>query len=416
MQFFKAKTLSIYTKNILIMFKGTFIAQVIAIIGAIYLAKLYGQTVYGYFGVFVSFSGIFSVINTLQLDNNIVTLKNKNNSNHWTSFLFLITIIISVLLICFFYLIDFFYNFDLIQKNIIVLAIISAFFLANILILERTFTFYEKFKYLSYGKIILSLTNVTFQYVLYKYFSLKGLMFGMLISQFTLIAFYFFYGPNFRKKINFKLIKRDFKNNTSIIKYLLPSNLINTLAINLMPILIFLYFDANEAAVYFLSLKILTTPLHLISSSIANVYFQKSSELFQLSNKKLLQLTKQTVKANFVFMLLFILLINTFGICFLEIIFDKSWNNLRLTTLILSFLILARSTFNPISSIIVVSKKNHVSLYFNIYLLIINLLAVYIGYLNNSIFYAIIALSFLGGIGYLLLLKYFLNLLKIKNV
>jgi hypothetical protein len=43
---------SSFYKNIFVMLRGTLVAQVIATIGALYLAKIYGEEAYGFFGVY----------------------------------------------------------------------------------------------------------------------------------------------------------------------------------------------------------------------------------------------------------------------------------------------------------------------------------------------------------------------------
>ena len=111
-------------------------------------------------------------------------------------------------------------------------------------------------------------------------------------------------------------------------------------------------------------------------------------------------------------MLSFIILINTFGIYILETLLQNSWENLRQYTLILSFLIFAKSSFSPISNIIVVLNKNHVALIFNIYILIVNLVAIYFGIIKSNLLYTIYILSFFGGLGYVSLAFYFLKKLK----
>jgi O-antigen/teichoic acid export membrane protein len=111
-------------------------------------------------------------------------------------------------------------------------------------------------------------------------------------------------------------------------------------------------------------------------------------------------------------MLAFLIVVNTVGMTILESIFNNKWNNLRSYSLILSILILGRSTFNPISSLVVVLNKNLESLIFNIYLFIVNLIAIYFGYLYNDITITILILAIFGGMGYILLLAYFLNHLK----
>ncbi|MDB4048041.1 lipopolysaccharide biosynthesis protein, partial [Polaribacter sp.] len=150
----------------------------------------------------------------------------------------------------------------------------------------------------------------------------------------------------------------------------------------------------------------------LISSSVSNVFFQKSSELLNENKTELLKLTKKIVSINLILMLAFLIVVNTVGMTILESIFNNKWNNLRSYSLILSILILGRSTFNPISSLVVVLNKNLESLIFNIYLFMVNLIAVYFGYLYNDITITILILAIFGGMGYILLLAYFLNHLK----
>jgi O-antigen/teichoic acid export membrane protein len=394
------------------MFRGSFISQVIAIIGTLFLAKIYGEEAYGFFGVFMSIISIVSIVSTLQLDKCIVTSRNKKESINWFNFLLILVPLISILVSIFLFLIsDYFFDKKL-ESTIIMLATIGSLTFALNLINENYFTSNKQFSTISNSRIFLTIGNVILQFILYTYYNLLGLIFGFIISQLLLLLYYLFKNRKVITAINFKEIKDGIKSNASIVKYLLPSNTINSLANHLMPILILTFFGPKEAGVYFFSIKILGTPLFLISSSISQVYFQKSSELFKKNKNELLKLTKKIVKTNLLLMLGFLFLVNTIGMYILEYFFNENWNNLRLYTLILSILIFARTSFNPVSNLIVVLNKNLESLIFNIYLFIINLIAIYVGYLNNDITITIFILAFFGGIGYFLLLAYFLNHLK----
>ena len=72
------------------MFKGTLIAQIIAVVSSFFVAKIYGSEAYGILSIFIGFSSIFSILNTLQLDNYIITSKNKIIRTNWFNFLFLL--------------------------------------------------------------------------------------------------------------------------------------------------------------------------------------------------------------------------------------------------------------------------------------------------------------------------------------
>ena len=394
------------------MFKGTVIAQIIAVLASIYLAKIYGSEAYGLFGTYISISGIFLILNTLQLDNCIVTIKDKNESKNLANALFFITMVIGLLSILGYSVLAYFFNVSSFKFQLIAITLGGSILFSFTKIHEAFFTLHKKYKFISNGKILLAIFNFVFQFLFYWKFKLLGLVYGSILSLFVTIGYYFIKNRKYISKINFNTLKYSVLKNKSVVHFLLPSALINSLAINIIPVLMVAFFSLKESGVYFFSYKILATPLFLIGSSVSQVYYQKSAVLFNHSKDKLYNLTKQIVWVNVLIMAAFLMLINTIGIYILEIFFNKNWENLRLFTLILSFLILVRSTFNPISNIIIVLDKNHVGLLFNIYLLIVNLAAIYIGYLFGSIIYTVVLLAIFGSIGYLVLLFYFLNLLK----
>jgi O-antigen/teichoic acid export membrane protein len=394
------------------MFRGTVIAQIIGILGSLYLAKLYGVDAYGVFGVFVSIVSIFSIINTLQLEKNIVTSKTIFSSKNWYRFLILSIPFVSSLLLFVLYILSENNLLKKIDHQIILWSFLGCIAVSYFTINESLFTFRKKFKILSNSRILLTIINVSIQVFLYTQYSLYGLIYGYVASQLIVVLFFYLKNIKFVGIPNFKLTQEELKSNNTIIKYLLPGNAINGFAIHLMPILLLTFFSETQAGVYFFTTKLLSAPLFLISSSVSQVYFQKASELYHSKKADILRLTKKIVRGNLVLMFIILLIINTLGIYLLELYLDSNWKDVRIFTLLLSFLILARTSFNPISSLIIILNKNHISLIFNIYLFLINLIAIYVGYINNDIILTIIILSLLGGIGYLVLLFYFFKVLK----
>ncbi|WP_349242732.1 lipopolysaccharide biosynthesis protein [Asprobacillus argus] len=399
------------------MFRGTVISQIVAILGSLYLAKLYGANAYGIFGVFISITSIFSIINTLQLEKNVVTAKTIDKSKNWYAFLTFSSPLVAGLFLLVFYGL---YKADLLQNidtNVVLWSFLGSVFVALFVVNESFFIYRKKFKLLSNSKVLLTFINVALQVILFYKYQFYGLIYGYVISQ-CIIVLYFY--VNNIKFVGFPVqndIKNDLKANNTIIKFLLPGNAINAFAIHLMPIFIAAFFSEEQAGVYFFVTKLLTAPLFLISSSVSQVYFQKASELYHSKRTDILKMTKKIVKGNLLIMLFILLLINTVAMYFLEWYLDPEWENIRFFTLILSFLILARTSFNPISSLMIILNKNHISLWFNIYLFLVNIIAIYVGYVYADITIAVSILSLFGGVGYLVLLLYFLKLLKnLENV
>jgi len=394
------------------MLRGTIFSQTIGFIGTIFIAKIYGSEAYGVFGVFLSISSVLMILNTLQLENGIITAKNSGESKSLMNSLFIISFLIALILFLGYNLLVYFLNFNVSSYTIVNIAIAASLILSYNKIHESFLTYRKKFKPISKKKILAVSFNIVFQLLLFLKFKLMGLVYGTIISSILVSIYYFQKNLDYLKPFKLKIPKKSILQHKSIIKFILPSTLINSLAVNLIPILIVTFFSVKDSGVYTLSLKVVATPLFLISSSISQVYYQKSAKIFQYSKEKLYDLTKKIALTNVGLMLLILILINTVGIYLLELILAKNWENLRLFTGILSFLILARSSFNPISNIIIVLNKNKISLFFNLYLLCINLLGIYIGFLNDSLIYALTVISLFGGIGYIVLLIYFLKTLK----
>lgn len=396
------------------MFRGTVLSQSIGVLGTIILAKIYGSEAFGLYGLYVSIYSFLSIVNTLELEKGIVILSSKKESKILMNSLFIIALLVPISYLIIYSIIQFQFQVITIELGIVLLSVLASILFSFLKIHESFFTFSKNFLPISNSKIFTSIFNIIFQSLLFIKFKNMGLIYGNIITLIFISIYYFKKNFSYLTSVKIREIKISLNSGAPIIKYVFPSSIVNSLALNIMPLLIITFFSLEEAGVYFLSLKILAIPLFLINSSISQAYYQKSQDLFKLAKEKLYDFSKQIVFINLVIMLIFIILINSLGIYFLEIIFDYSWENIRSITFILSFLILARSSFNPISNIILVLNKNHISFLFSCYLLFISLLSIYLGYISNDFEKTVISLSILGGLGYLILLVYFLK--KLKNL
>jgi len=409
---FKELNLNSFQKNIATLFSGTLIAQVISTIGAIFLAKLYAPELYGTYSVFLSFVSILIVINTLKFEYAIVISNKDKDSKNILNGLILFILGIGLIQLLIFTILKVRLSTSSIPTIVFILSIIGAIALSNVKVFESFATRKSFFKTIASARFITAICTVGFQYLFF-YYSEFGLVFGYLTSVFIVLVFYLLKTNNLLHFPKFPSLKKQLKQHKNIFKFAFPSGLINTIALHIMPILIFTYFSSKSSGVYALSFKIVSVPLFLISSSVSQVYFQKASELYNTSRHKLYDLTKKLVKTNIITMIVVLILINTIGIYLLNLFFDTQWDGLNMFVLILSFFVLGQISFSPISSIIIITNKMHIGFIFNISLLIINVLAIIIGNYYNNIIYTILVLSIFGGSGYVLLLYYFLKHLKL---
>ena len=405
------KPLTLFQKNAFSMLKGTVIAQFIGIIGGIYLAKIYGSESYGFFGVFISITSIFSIINTLQLEYSIVLTKNKSSRKQIISFLLILSILITLLIAITAHLTSSLLT-SFVSENILLLGIAGAYLLTQIKIFEHSLISENSFKKIALSKVLISTFAILFQLLMFYFFPKEGLIYGYLIG-FLLVSIYLLI-IRFSQITSIKIdeLKVILNKNNTLVKFAFPSNFINAIANNIMPILIMACFSISESASYFLSIKILSAPLMLISNTVYSPYFKKATEYYNDNSKLLSNFTKKITANNALIMVISIILLNLLIAFFLKLFLGDQWTHLISYSLILSFLFFTKSVFSPISSIVEITNKNHIGLYFNIYLIIINLIAIGIGiYFNNSII-CVLIMSLFSGIGYLIMYFYFLKLIK----
>lgn len=390
-------------------FKGNFISKFVLVMGGLLLAKYYGSSEYGIFSIYLSIMSIFTVVLSLAQEHLIMLegdAEEVNNNFSTAGIISAAVMILAFLLV--------FIPFD-IPKNVIFLGIFSGFLYlftnnAKFLLAKK-----KMFKLVSVLTIVDSVVSFLFQVVFVFIKIENGLVIGSLIGYIAafLAAIYcarkYFVKPDLKKYI------ANAKKRPELFRYSYPSTLINALGNNIMPILISLYFADSLLGEYSLTVKIMSVPLLLISSSIATVYYPRAAELSNRGRSKteLFAYTKKMSLMNFYIILALYILVNVAGIPLLELFFNKNWEHLGLFIFLMSFGYLTRSLINPIADILTILKRNNVALIFNIYLFLANIAAIFIGK-EKGITYLVGIFSLFLFIGYGFLYFYIMFILK-KN-
>ena len=399
-------------KGVLSLLAGNTVAQVIMLVGGLILARIYGPEASGTYNAFLSFVAILSILATFRLENIFVISKSS---------IAIRNLFTTLLLISSFVTIFFFLGYAILEKIftfktsilVVFLSCIAGLFTAWNNVQNSLFTKYKLFKSISTGFVINALFSVFFQFAFYWMgYKETGLIYGTIFGTVISCAYYFSITKGRFTSIDIGLAKQTISKNKEIIKYTLPSESLNAIANNLLPIMIAIYFLKEDVAFVGNSAKVLVVPLTLLSNSMSKVFFQKSAGMIDHRAHQLYDLSKKVVLYNVVAIAVFLLLMNCIGIFILEWILGPEWRGLHVMTWILSFWILCRSAMNPIQQIVVVIKKNHYALYFNIYLVFITCITCVIGGLNKNILLTLSLYSFFAGIGYLVQLYFVMKELK----
>lgn len=390
-------------KGVLSLLAGNTISRVILILGGLYLAKWYGPESFGVYSVFLSYIVILPALSSLQLESILMLQRGSKDVVNIFSATVIVSAIITSAIIAIVGLLKVLgvIQFEM-SNNLLILCGVGGVLMGWNLTQNAMFTKYKLFKQISVAFIIASFFSVISQFVFYKIGWVEnGLIYGWLIGLTASFLYNLRVSKNRWSKIDITAFKLRVFENVNVLKYHYPSTAINTIANNVLPFLILVYFGKLEVGVYGMALKVLSMPLFLLSSSISKVYFQKSANLYIHNKKHLQKLTHKICLSSFSIILLFLILLNTIGIYILEMIYiGDEWIGLRKYILILSIWILARSAINPIASIMVVINKNQYSMIFNVYLLIVNLIAIYVGVYYDNFDYCLYIFAIFSSLGY----------------
>jgi lipopolysaccharide exporter len=390
-------------KGVVSLLAGNTISKIILTLGGIFLAKLYGPENYGVYSVFLSYIMILPTLSMLQLDNIMILQRGTKEIKNMFNGIILISGIIS-LIISLIVIILKYYNILNVELPIYILMLCSVGGILTSWNLTQNslFTKYKFFKQISTAFILASACSVLFQSIFYLLgWKENGLIFGWIVGLLSSFIYNLNVTKNRWKKVDFKEFKNAVYSHKKILTFHYPSVAINTIANNILPLLILSYFTKLDVGVYLLAFKIISTPLLLLATSISKVYFQKSVTLFHHNKKALRSLTYRVAGTSFLIITAYVLLLNTIGIFILEQFFGKAeWVGLREMLLILSLWIIARSAINPIATLMVTINRNEYSMIFNIYLLIVNVIAILVGAHFNSFLYCIYIFVFFSSLGY----------------
>lgn len=407
-------------KNVIILFTGSSIAQIIPILATLILTRIFTIEQFGVFFIYSSLCMVLSTFITLKLELSILLPKNLNES-----ILLFISSILTSLLLSLFILAGIFIFYNQISlllgekdiDHLLYFIPISLFFLGVIQSCTYWFNRNNKFKSISIVNITKSATSSIIQLILgWASFLKYGLIIGLISGQFISATYSFyisfkgrvFEAGNFTFKKMLGLINK-YKSipifNSSI-------GITNTLSNQLPIFLLTGFYSLEMAALYGLASRIVATPMGLIGQSISPVLFNEASKKYN-NNESLRDLVRSTYKKLFKIAIIPFLIFGIAAPFIFRILFGAEWEMAgNFTQLLIPWLFLMFLN-SPMSYIIIILDKQKYMLIYDILLLIFRFLGLFVGYkLLNSAFYSIALYSFVGVAFNLFFLYYILKISK----
>lgn len=394
----KIKPKSEFSKNVITLITGTTVAQAIPIAISPILTRIYTPQDFGVLALFVAISSIFGSIANGRYDLAIMIPKSDKNALNIAALSFIITFFISLILLFLVILFDDYFvrllsNDDIkIWLYFIPLAIFFTGFYNIVSYYSNRKKYYNDIKN---ATIIKSIILASLQ-ILVGFFKsgATGLILGQLAS--NLFA-------------NLKLLKNMIKDKNSISdisfakmiilakkyknfpKFLLPSNIINTISGQLTTILFSNFFNLSVVGFLSFSEKTLNMPITLITKSIYNVFMQEAS-LYYAKNKECVNLYKNTFKKLLILSILPFSVLLLFSPFIFSFVFGKEWEIAGKYVQILIPMYFIKFITIPFGSMFVIAGKQKLDLYWQIYLIITVSISILVGYYLFQNIYATLGL------------------------
>lgn len=396
-------------KNMLLLFSGTVVAQMIPISFLPILTRIYSPEEFGEFSFFLAVTGMLVVIITIRYELAIHLPKSKQEAIKIVNVTLVITLINSLIfgMILFFIMpilnINYDIDLNLITVLLIILSIIST---GAYLVFYQYLSRQGEFKILGLNKVIQQIiiggSSLGLSIFSTKYMLVVGLVIGQGLSTLQLIL----YTLKHDKDYSFYFRLQDLK--IIILKYKefpifqLPSQLISTGNYHLITIVFAALFNSTIIGLYSLAQRMLRLPMTLIGNAVSDVFRQSISKDINSDGEYRETYIKTLKILTIVSVPLFIMMF-IFSPFVFELMFGKEWINAGEFVRYLLPMLFCQFIFSPFNSVYIVFKKQKMEFIWQIAMVGVSILAVIVGYFSIGTAGGIILLySIVNALGYLI--------------
>lgn len=379
-----------YLKSISTLMTGTGIAQIIPIISAPILTRVYSSYDFGVYAIFYSTYTILVSIGTLRYEMAIFLPHETKKTINLLALCFVICLTMSLVVLIILSLISIL-QIDILNLNIlgkwIYLLPLVVFIASMYNVLNIWFLRIKAYKFLAKNKIILAFSTAIIQISLgFLRLDWFGLIFANVFGQvlaLTLLSYKFF-TPNFSLLhfISIKGIKRNIYDYKKFPIFSMPSGFINNISSQLPVFFISTFFGKNILGFYSMGIKVISLPLSFLGNSIGDVYRQQASRDF-IENGNSKRIYIKTLKLLSFLSLIGFLLIVTLSPTFFSFILGKQWEFSGELVQITGLFIMIQFISSPLSFMILIAGKHQYDFVWQLFLIAFTGGSFYFGHLHQ---------------------------------
>ncbi len=276
-----------FLKNVSMLASGTGLSQVITILVAPLLTRLFMPEDYGFFAIFISIVAILSVLATCRYEMAIILPRHSRDGEE----IYLLSVLIAFTMSIFIFFIIFFFSENINQyigftESYYLIYLIPLFVLFTGMGLSNDFFLNRNKDYssMSYLKISQSLSIATVTLILgYFSFGVYGLVLGNLIWMLIFVIAGIFFSSKFFNlnllNINFLRLRILFKENIDFLRYGTPAGIVGVSAYQSFFIFSGIHFGSYILGLFYLVERIVGLPSSIIGNSFGQVFYQRVSKI-----------------------------------------------------------------------------------------------------------------------------------------
>lgn len=377
MKLIKNLTKSKFAKNVVVIAGGTAFAQALTAALSPIITRIYSPEDYGSMTIFLAVLSLFS-LGALMYEKAIPISENDEKAVEVLTLSFFVLIIYSSLIALTVFIFG-----DLLLEAFNAETILNysylipiGVFLVGLYNILKHWAFREKnYKSISSTTVVQSLSGNFFK-IMFGLIGIGplGLILGTIISQSSgatkLSKPIFKNRNNLFKKLKLTNIISTAKRFKDFPIFNVPVNFIRRLGDQLPVIFITSFFGVGVAGYYGLAFNIIKTPLKLIGSSVANVFYSEAASIAKTNPKRIKQLSRKLIWKLFLVGLIPFTILILFGPFLFKLIFGQGWEEAGVYARIISIMLLFNLVFSPVSRVYEIYEKQKLNLLLNLLLIV----------------------------------------------
>ncbi|AKB18906.1 MULTISPECIES: lipopolysaccharide biosynthesis protein [unclassified Methanosarcina] len=398
-----------FVSDVLTLAGGTTFAQILTILAAPVLTRLYGPEDFGVWALYISITSIISIIACLRYDYSIMLPESEEEAVNLLGLSFLSALAVTGLTV------PFIWHFqsrivDLLNAPQIeeYLWLVPPFVFVNgvFLALNQWNSRTKLFKRLSFSRISSSVSTTATQItlgVVEKPTTAAGLIGGSLVGQ--SVATFVLGGQIWRddrrlikKSLGWKKIYEGAIRHRKLPLIDIWSALMNSISWQLPAFLLSAFFTPAVVGFYSLGFRLLQLPMSFIGGSISQVFYQRASRA--ISEGTLSTLVESVFRMLVLIGMFPILILTIVGSDVFTVIFGSAWTEAGVYAQILSLWAFVWFISSPLTTIYLVVEELHFGFNYNFFNLVTRFLSLTIGGLLGNARVALVLFSISGIVVY----------------